>query len=183
MVKFVAPCEKCGETKILGEFGKCKACFAKWFTKTLNEPDYITDLDTWYPSNGSDPDPPIEPNIPYVPPAKCNHDSVQSNLDCPIIIDDSHGPQPDPAKIEAAVERMKALEPPATVTSRVWFSETNPDEWYVISDIGNDIVDELGPTKKAAELQDKLNQTQREILRKGIETNDLRYTGPYFKKI
>ena len=58
-----------------------------------------------------------------------------------ILYDDPHGPQPDPAKIEMATERIKELE-------------------------GIDV--ELGPTEKDAELQDKLNRAMRELMRKGL---------------
>ena len=47
-MKFVAKCPDCGEQKILGEWGRCKSCFDKWFTDALNRPDYLTDPDSWF---------------------------------------------------------------------------------------------------------------------------------------
>ena len=71
-----------------------------------------------------------------------------------IVYDDPQGPQPDPAKVEEAVARMRELE------------SREPDPEATISDIGNDIVDEFGPTEKAAKRQRQINLAMREIFLK-----------------
>ena len=93
-------------------------------------------------------------------------------------------------------EQSDAAEPAQQVRkTKIWVSLTNPDEWYIIADaqghivdglelgsegisnIGNDIVDEHGPTEKAAEVQGRQNRMMRKILRNIPKTKDLRYLG------
>lgn len=79
-----------------------------------------------------------------------DHDSDD---DSSVVVDDFHGPQPDPAKIEAAVDRVKKLEP-----------QFHPGPLTQV-------------TKEDAEIQDENNRMIRKILRNALETKEpLRWT-------
>ena len=109
-MKFVAKCDDCGETRTLDDRGLCPKCFDVWWKNVIRG--------TFAPRR------PTEPNL-----------------------DGAGEPIPTKtAQIDAARERLKHLKEFRVenvvegnilplVPGKVYFSETNPDEWYVVESL------------------------------------------------
>ena len=138
-MKFVAKCEECGETRILvTDHAKCQKCFDAWWKECMTRDRSLGQAL-----------PPAE-KTPYQL-VFCNSRHFDT-----FIMDDPHvAATVDPALIDAAFERMKKLVP-----AKFWASETNPDEWYVLSlDAEN------------ARLQARVNkETRKFLMRKDLKS-------------
>lgn len=181
----VTSCVQCGKTYVQGDDTHewCRKC-ADHFTEMLTDPD------EWVIAKDPIGTPVSDPVRAAVDkaiadgaggPHPRNHATVEANIACEVIIaDDPQGPQPDPAKIDKAVERMNKLEvAPGNDPSKpgVDYSTLAPGKVSLgpitISKSFSDLL-----SKHVSEVQLQLGLKMLEILRKGLETKDLRYTTP-----